>query len=92
MTFKYYKKVAKEVRACENDLELLDILQKYPKVLHVELDNDVSYVCFQYIDDEDLFDKIQEELNLFINFQNCFGDAYGVFLLFKRLGITAEGA
>jgi hypothetical protein len=92
MTFKYYKKVAEEVEACKNDSELLDILQKYPKVLHVKLDNDNSCVCFQYIDNEDLFEKIEEELNLFIDFQDWHGNDDGVFLLFERLGITAEGA
>lgn len=90
MTFKDYKKIAEEVEACKNDSELLDILQKYPKVLEVKVDEDRSCVSFQDIEDEVLFDKICEELELFVDFKNHHKQSDLVLTLFKKLGIKTE--
>lgn len=92
MKFKDIKKQIDDYNNIETFKEQLDFL-KNNSLFCIHLDNDAYYISIIY-NEEDYTEKQQKilgDLEISFNISEDFGNRYGVFELFKAIGINCEG-
>ena len=83
MTVEQGKELMEKLRKLETDKERLQLVAEYKDDLKIVLDNDSSMVEFK---DDELGEAVDE----FFEFDDYFGNAYGILSLFELLGIEAD--